>query len=231
MDLWPKPSLRSKRFRGVGEQIKEWPRNGILPWRNWGESQNKKEGVGEGKEGFPSPSPSPLFFHAVILCPWAPRKRLLRRLTKASIISSMAFRVIVLLQHLELEYMKFSSLSRCGHFWCNRQWNKMTEMNFTSSNFPETSALDQSYTKGTKKFKSPNSTFPFVEIETSLILLSPRLRVVPVSLIPSYLTRKENARKHFWEGVYIRVLFAPRICAASFSRDVGNLENLWVSIL
>lgn len=41
-------------------------------------------------------------------------------------------------------------------------------MNFTSLNFPESSALDQPYTKGTKKFKSPNSTFPFVEIETSL---------------------------------------------------------------
>ena len=43
----------SKRFRGVREQgkTKEWNRNGILPTRNWGESQNKKEGVGEGKEG------------------------------------------------------------------------------------------------------------------------------------------------------------------------------------
>ena len=30
---------------------KERPRNGILPARNWGKSQNKKEGVGEGKEG------------------------------------------------------------------------------------------------------------------------------------------------------------------------------------
>ena len=35
----------------VGLGSKERPRNGILPARNWGESQNKKEGVGEGKEG------------------------------------------------------------------------------------------------------------------------------------------------------------------------------------
>ena len=43
----------SKRFRGVGEQgkTKERNQNGILPTRNWGESQNKKEGVGEGKAG------------------------------------------------------------------------------------------------------------------------------------------------------------------------------------
>ena len=34
-------------------------------------------------QAFPSfPSPSPLFFHAVILCPWTPRKRLLRRLIR-----------------------------------------------------------------------------------------------------------------------------------------------------
>ena len=48
-----KCSLQSKCFRGVGEQrkTKERNRNGILPARNWGESQNKKEGVGEGKEG------------------------------------------------------------------------------------------------------------------------------------------------------------------------------------
>ena len=46
-------SLHSKRFRGVGEQrkIKERNRNGILPARNRSQSQNKKEGVGEGKEG------------------------------------------------------------------------------------------------------------------------------------------------------------------------------------
>ena len=45
-------SLHSKFFREVGEQrkTKERNRNGILPARNWGESQNKKEGVGEGKE-------------------------------------------------------------------------------------------------------------------------------------------------------------------------------------
>ena len=30
---------------------KERPRNGILPARNWGESQNKKEGEGEKKDG------------------------------------------------------------------------------------------------------------------------------------------------------------------------------------
>ena len=35
----------------VGLGSKERPRNGILPAQNWGESQNKKEGVGEGKEG------------------------------------------------------------------------------------------------------------------------------------------------------------------------------------
>ena len=35
----------------VGLGSKERPRNGILPARNWGESQNKKEGVGEGNEG------------------------------------------------------------------------------------------------------------------------------------------------------------------------------------
>ena len=46
-------SLHSKSFLGVGEQrkTKERNRNGILPAGNWGESQNKKEGVGEGKEG------------------------------------------------------------------------------------------------------------------------------------------------------------------------------------
>ena len=35
----------------VGFRSKERPRNGILPAQNWGESQNKKEGVGERKEG------------------------------------------------------------------------------------------------------------------------------------------------------------------------------------
>ena len=34
----------------VGLASKERPRNGILPARNWAESQNKKEGVGEGKD-------------------------------------------------------------------------------------------------------------------------------------------------------------------------------------
>ena len=48
-----RPSLHSKRFRGVGEQRKTKERNwnGILPARNWGESQNKKEGMNEEKEG------------------------------------------------------------------------------------------------------------------------------------------------------------------------------------
>ena len=32
----------------VGLGSKERQRNGILPARNWGESQNKNEGVGEG---------------------------------------------------------------------------------------------------------------------------------------------------------------------------------------
>ena len=46
-------SLHSKRFRGVGEQrnSKELNRNGVLPARNWGESQNKKEGKGRGGGG------------------------------------------------------------------------------------------------------------------------------------------------------------------------------------
>ena len=36
-------------------------------------------------QAFPSfPSPSPLFFHAVILCPWTPQKRSLRRLNSIS---------------------------------------------------------------------------------------------------------------------------------------------------
>ena len=46
-------SLHNKRFRGVVEQrkTKKRSRNGILPTRSSGESQNKKKGVGEGKEG------------------------------------------------------------------------------------------------------------------------------------------------------------------------------------
>ena len=45
-------SLHSKRFRGVGEQRKTKEQNrSVFCTRNWGESQNKKEGVGEGKEG------------------------------------------------------------------------------------------------------------------------------------------------------------------------------------
>ena len=45
-------SLHSKSFLGVGEQrkTKERNRNGILPAGNWGESQNKKEGWGNGKK-------------------------------------------------------------------------------------------------------------------------------------------------------------------------------------
>ena len=35
----------------VGLGTIERPKNGILPARNWVESQNKNEGVGEGKEG------------------------------------------------------------------------------------------------------------------------------------------------------------------------------------
>ena len=56
-DGWTR-SLHSKLFLEVGEQrkTKERNRNGILPARNWGESQNKKEGVGEGKEGNASSS-------------------------------------------------------------------------------------------------------------------------------------------------------------------------------
>ena len=34
----------------VGLGSKERPVNGILPAQNWGESRNKKEGVGEGKK-------------------------------------------------------------------------------------------------------------------------------------------------------------------------------------
>ena len=45
-------SLHSKCFRGVGEQrkTKEQNQNDILPARKGGESQNKREGVGEEKE-------------------------------------------------------------------------------------------------------------------------------------------------------------------------------------
>ena len=49
-------SLHSKRFRGVGEQRK--------PERYFARAKLGWE---------------PLFFNAVILCPWTPRKRLLRR--------------------------------------------------------------------------------------------------------------------------------------------------------
>ena len=45
-------SLRSKRFREAKSEEKA--KNGgfgVLPARKWGESKNKKEGVGEGKEG------------------------------------------------------------------------------------------------------------------------------------------------------------------------------------
>ena len=44
--------LRSKRFREAKSEEKA--KNGgfgVLPARKWGESKNKKEGVGEGKEG------------------------------------------------------------------------------------------------------------------------------------------------------------------------------------
>ena len=36
---------------GSKERPKEWNRNGVLPAQNWGKGQNKKEGMGEGKEG------------------------------------------------------------------------------------------------------------------------------------------------------------------------------------
>ena len=45
-------SLRSKRFREAKSEEKA--KNGgfgVLPARKWGENKNKKEGVGEGKEG------------------------------------------------------------------------------------------------------------------------------------------------------------------------------------
>ena len=45
-------SLRSKRFREAKSEEKA--KNGgfgVLPARKWGESKNKKQGVGEGKEG------------------------------------------------------------------------------------------------------------------------------------------------------------------------------------
>ena len=42
-------SLRSKRFRGVKSE--ETGFSAFCPREKWGESKNKKEGVGEGKEG------------------------------------------------------------------------------------------------------------------------------------------------------------------------------------
>ena len=64
---WREPaSLRSKRFRGVGEQRKTEERDFAL--------------AKLGREPSPSPPPSPLFFRAVILCSQTPRKRLLRKL-------------------------------------------------------------------------------------------------------------------------------------------------------
>ena len=41
--------LRSKRFRGAKSE--ETGFSAICPREKWGEGKNKKEGVGEGKEG------------------------------------------------------------------------------------------------------------------------------------------------------------------------------------
>ena len=41
-------SLRSKRFRGAKSE--ETGFSEFCPGKKWGESKNKKEGVGEGKE-------------------------------------------------------------------------------------------------------------------------------------------------------------------------------------
>ena len=70
--MWWDSSLRSKRFRGAKSE-EETGLSAFCPREKWGESKNKKEGVGEGKEGTNAESPvsSSLF---------APRKRLLRRL-------------------------------------------------------------------------------------------------------------------------------------------------------
>ena len=43
-------SLRSKRFRGAKSE-EETGLSAFCPREKWGESKNKKEGVGEGKEG------------------------------------------------------------------------------------------------------------------------------------------------------------------------------------
>ena len=42
-------SLRSKRFRGAKSEDKGF--SAFCPREKWGESKNKKEGVGEGNEG------------------------------------------------------------------------------------------------------------------------------------------------------------------------------------
>ena len=47
--IWNSISLRSKRFRGVGEQRKTKQR--YFARAKLGREQNKKEGVGEGTEG------------------------------------------------------------------------------------------------------------------------------------------------------------------------------------
>ena len=46
----PNHSLRSKRFR-VAKSEEETGLSAFCPGEKWGESKNKKEGVGEGKEG------------------------------------------------------------------------------------------------------------------------------------------------------------------------------------
>ena len=43
-------SLRSKRFRGAKSE-EETGLSAFCPREKWGESKNKNEGVGEGKEG------------------------------------------------------------------------------------------------------------------------------------------------------------------------------------
>ena len=69
-------SLRSKRFRGVGEQRKTEERGFrcFASTKKCGESQNKKEGGGGG-EGMHQPSPAPSFSpsifpgNSLLLCP------------------------------------------------------------------------------------------------------------------------------------------------------------------
>ena len=50
MNFLASTSLRSKRFRGAKSE-EETGLSAICPSEKCGESKNKKEGVGEGKEG------------------------------------------------------------------------------------------------------------------------------------------------------------------------------------